>query len=74
MYRLVGTYHLRTLQSRFPSSKIRSSLRVVMESKQEDITQPKTGEEPRQFTTVANVEGETGKFGLFNYKSSSDVN
>lgn len=39
-----------------------------MESKQEDITQPlgkqPSQEESRQFTTVANVEGQVGESGF----------
>lgn len=64
MYRLIGTCRWRTLQSRFSAAKVRSSFKVVMEGK-EDVTQPigkqPSQEESRQFTTVANVEGQVGE-------------
>ena len=64
MYRLVGTCYLRSLQSRLPG--VRSSLKGIMDTKQEDITQPigkqQPQEEARKFTTdVTTLEGEHGK-------------
>lgn len=67
MYRLISVSNLRSLQLRLPGVQVRSSLKVIMDSKQEDIQQP-IGKQPdpkeaRQFTTATNVEGSQ----IFNY-------
>lgn len=65
MYRLISSYQLRALQSKFPGIQVRFSWKSMMDSKQEDIVQPigrqSPKEEVREFTTTTNVE-ELGKF------------
>jgi hypothetical protein len=65
MHRSIAISNLRSLQQRLSGVQVRSSLKVIMDSKQENIQQP-IGKQPdpkeaRQFTTVTHVEGETGK-------------
>ena len=60
MYRLVGTFHLRSLQSGIIGAQIRPSFLFVMDTKQQDIPQP-VGKQPKEdvkkFTTVTTTEG-----------------
>lgn len=69
MHRSIAISNLRSLQQRLSGVQVRSNLKVIMDSKQENIQQP-IGKQPdpkeaRQFTTVTHVEGETGKSNFY---------